>query len=140
MATRPNPESDSPQPDDCISKNLEEFYATTSRKTILMKNRRLDVSFEGKESCGSNDISVNFEGFNVKSQSSPPSDSERNRIVKNKPKASASRSVHRRKVLSESRCNSRSNKVRKIKYKYLKISIYQGFQKIYIYLKTIFFF
>ncbi|KAF3321419.1 protein IQ-DOMAIN 1 [Carex littledalei] len=108
MATRPNPESDSPQPEDCVSKNLEEFYATTNRKTILMKNRRLDVSFEGKESCGSNDISVNFEGFNAKSQSSTPS--ERN-IVKNKPKASASRSVHRRKVLSESRCNSRSNKV-----------------------------
>ncbi|XP_078154391.1 IQ-domain 33 isoform X1 [Carex rostrata] len=119
MATRPNPESDSPQPDDCISKTLEEFYATTSRKTILMKNRRLDVSFEGKESCGSNDISVNFEGFNAKSQSSSPSDSERNRIVKNKPKTSASRSVRRRKVLSESRCNSRSNKVSKIKYKYL---------------------
>ncbi|KAJ3707926.1 hypothetical protein LUZ61_011631 [Rhynchospora tenuis] len=116
MATRTNPESDNMQPesdnmqpDDCISKTMGEFYNTTSRKTILIKNRRLDVSFEGKESCGSNDVSVNFEGFSAKSQSSTAS--ECNRIVKNKPKASASKSIPRRKVLSESRCNSRSNKV-----------------------------
>ncbi|KAJ4799185.1 Protein IQ-DOMAIN 1 [Rhynchospora pubera] len=109
MATRANPESDNMQPDDCISKTMGEFYNTTSRKTILIKNRRLDVSFEGKESCGSNDVSVNFEGFSAKSQSSTAS--ECNRIIKNKPKASASKSIPRRKVLSESRCNSRSNKV-----------------------------
>ncbi|KAJ1703460.1 hypothetical protein LUZ63_003239 [Rhynchospora breviuscula] len=109
MATRTNPESDNMQPDDCISKTMGEFYNTTSRKTILIKNRRLDVSFEGKESCGSNDVSVNFEGFSAKSQSSTAS--ECNKIVKNKPKASASKSTPRRKVLSESRCNSRSNKV-----------------------------
>jgi hypothetical protein len=114
MATRTNPESDNQQPDDCISKNLGEFYATACRKTIHIKNRRLDVSFEGKESCGSNDVSVNFEGFNAKSESSTAS--ERNKIVKNKPKATASRSMPRRKVLSESHCSSRSNKVRTTKY------------------------
>lgn len=80
------------------------------------------MSFEGKESCGSNDVSVNFEGFNAKSESSTASE-RNNKIAKSKPKRTASRSMPRKKVLSESRCNSRSNKVRKIKYKYLEAHI-----------------
>ncbi|KAJ3679046.1 hypothetical protein LUZ60_017057 [Juncus effusus] len=113
MATR-NPEPDNPLPDDCMSKNLQEFFIPTNRKTILIKNKRLDVSFEGKESCGSNDVSVNFEGFNANSISGTTTTNGGNKIGKNRSK-NASKNMQRKKGEMENHhgSNSRLKKVSK---------------------------
>ena len=79
--------------EDCWSKHLEP--ASTDRKLPVIANKRLDISFEGKESCGSNDVSVSFEEVVLPSQTPINGYSQ----VKNK--FNATENVSRRKTMPE---------------------------------------
>lgn len=56
--------------EDCWSKQLESI--TTDQRLAMITKRRFDISFEGKESCGSNDVPVIFEEVALPSET--PSD------------------------------------------------------------------
>ena len=79
--------------EDCWSKYLEPV--TTDRRLPMIASKRLDISFEGKESCGSNDVSVSFEEAVFHSRT--PIDGYGQ--VKNKFKAE--KNVSRRKTMPE---------------------------------------
>ncbi|KAJ6793233.1 protein IQ-DOMAIN 1 [Iris pallida] len=74
--------------EDCWSKQLEPI--TVDRRLSMLAKKRFDVSFEGKESCGSNDVSVNFEA------STP-----RDKYDRVKSKLKTTRTVSRRKTMPE---------------------------------------
>ncbi|ONK79070.1 uncharacterized protein A4U43_C01F2590 [Asparagus officinalis] len=92
MATRA-PEKSSVV-DDCWSKQLEPSSA--NHKLLMLTNKRLDISVEGKESCGSNDVPVNLEGVDALHSEAAGDGSGR---VKSRFKAA--RRVSRRKTMPE---------------------------------------
>lgn len=60
---------------------------------FMFEKRAFDVSGEEKESCGSNDVSVSFDSFNI----TAPKQTDRLKPTKNRLKAT--RSVSRRKTV-----------------------------------------
>lgn len=62
MATRM---LENPLVDDCLSKHLEPMSG--ERKSMIIR-KGFDVAVLEKESCGSNDVSVNFDGFSTLSE------------------------------------------------------------------------
>lgn len=89
--------------EDCWSKHLEPVSA--DRRLPMIAKKSFDISFEGKESCGSNDVPVTLEGVAFPSET--PTDCYNH--FKNKFKAT--KSVSRRKALPEYHRSSESTKV-----------------------------
>ncbi|XP_019703582.1 protein IQ-DOMAIN 33 [Elaeis guineensis] len=90
--------------EDCLNKHFDPI-STFQRSTIIKK--RFDIAIEEKESCGSNDVSVNFDSSTTPSQT--PRDG--NRSVKSRFKAT--RSVLRRKTVPDYHYMTRSSKASK---------------------------
>nr|CAD1831382.1 unnamed protein product [Ananas comosus var. bracteatus] len=101
MATRP-PESSSAE--DCLSKHFDTI--SIEKRSILIK-KRFDVAIEERESCGSNDVCVSFDGSSISTPYQTPRGGYRH--VKNRLKAT--RSVSRRKTAFDYRSATRSRKV-----------------------------
>lgn len=102
MAARP-PESSSAE--DCLSKHFDTI--SIEKRSILIK-KRFDVAIEERESCGSNDVCVSFDGSSISTPYQTPRGGYRH--VKNRLKAT--RSVSRRKTAFDYRSATRSRKVR----------------------------
>lgn len=88
--------------EDCLSKHFDPI-STYQRSTIIKK--RFDVAVEEKESCGSNDVSVNFDSFTTPSQTSIDG------CTPVKSRLKATRSVLRGKTVPDYHYMTRSRKV-----------------------------
>ncbi|KAJ4730139.1 Protein IQ-DOMAIN 1 [Melia azedarach] len=98
MATRV-PESSSVE--NHISKKVEQF---NNSKKFTMGKRFLDVSWEEKESCGSNEVSVQLDSFSAK---------EKDGFQPSKNRLKSARTVSRRKTVPSYQCPKESSKVSK---------------------------
>lgn len=99
MATR-LPESSSFE--DQISMQLEPI---DSNQRFMLGKRIFDVAGEEKESCGSNEVSVQFESF----KATVPK--ERDRLKHTKNRLKATRNVSGRKIVQSIQCAKQSAKV-----------------------------
>ncbi|XP_008776653.2 protein IQ-DOMAIN 1 isoform X2 [Phoenix dactylifera] len=89
--------------EDCLNKHFDSI--STYQRSAMIK-KRLDVAIEEKESCGSNDVSVNFD-----SSTTPQTPRDGYRPVKSRKKAT--RSMLRRRTVLDYNYMTRSSKVSK---------------------------